>query len=117
MSPDAYMGSYTPTTTTNTTLYNEDLKMQVLNVKNGETWSTDTQIRVQVSGGTGLIRKSVYLNNQYLGEMNLISQGGDKRIFGFLVPITSLQPQNEIRIHIQDNSLDIIEDAITVYKY
>ncbi len=117
MSSDAYSGSYTPTTTTNTTLYNEDLKMQVLNVKNGETWSTDTQIRVQVSGGTGLIRKSVYLNNQYLGEMNLISQDGDKRIFGFLVPITSLQPQNEIRIHIQDNSLDIIEDAITVYKY
>ena len=89
--------------------------MIILNSKN-ETWSTDTQVRISVSGGTGLIRKSLYLNNQYLGEMNTISTGGDNTTYGFMVPLASLLPQNEIRIHVQDNSLDIVEDAITVYK-
>jgi len=48
--------------------------------------------------------------------MNLISQNQDIKTYGIMIYYNTLQPQNEIRVHLQDSALDIIEDAITIYK-
>lgn len=119
MSLDVYdvdYGSNVSTSPTNTTSYSKELQMKFLNVQNGQIWNNDTQLQVQVTGGTDLIKQSVYLNNQYIGEMNLISQNQDTKIYGIMIYYNTLQPQNEIRVHLQDSALDIIEDAITIYK-
>jgi len=119
MSLDVYdvdYGSNVSTPPTNTTSYSKELQMKFLNVQNGQIWNNDTQLQVQVTGGTDLIKQSVYLNNQYIGEMNLISQNQDIKTYGIMIYYNTLQPQNEIRVHLQDSALDIIEDAITIYK-
>jgi hypothetical protein len=74
------------------------------------------QLQAQVNGGAELIKKSIYLNNSYIGEMNLISSDGDTRIYGMMVYIAALQSQNELRVRVQDSSLDIAEDVITINK-
>jgi hypothetical protein len=71
---------------------------------------------VEVNGGTSLMKQSVFLNNQYVGEMNLVSSDGSKRIYEFLFYFAGLQIQNEIRVRIQDNTLDIVEDSINIIK-
>jgi len=48
--------------------------------------------------------------------MNLVSSDGDTRVYGMLIYIAGLQPQNELRIRVQDSSLDIAEDVITINK-
>jgi len=118
MSQDVYNIDYgsvisTPVATNSIT---GDLQMKFLNVQNGQMWYNDMPLQIEVTGGTDLIKQSVYLNNQYIGEMNLVSQNQDIRTYSIMIYYNVLQPQNEIKIHLQDSDLDILENAITIYK-
>ncbi|MDD3808236.1 MAG: hypothetical protein PHG49_01595 [Candidatus Pacebacteria bacterium] len=107
-----YSEHYIPVETTNTTNTTIEPKIDIefLNVQDRQIFNTDIELRVRIKSNVGIDEKTLFIGNIYFGELKHINDD----IFGIKIPKESLSEESELKVHVVDSQLNILEKAITV---
>jgi len=81
-----------------------------LNVQDRQIFNTDIELRVRIKSNVGIDEKALFIGNIYFGELKYINDD----IFGIKIPKESLSEESELKVHVVDSQLNILEKAITV---
>jgi penicillin-binding protein 1C len=107
-----YNEQYKPVETTNTTntTIEPNINIEFLNIQDRQIFNTDIELRVRIKSSAGIDEKALFIGNIYFGELKHINDD----IFGIKIPKESLSEENELKVHVVDEQLNILEKAITV---
>ena len=81
-----------------------------INVQDRQIFDSDIELRVEIVSALGVEEKTLFLNNNYFGELSVL----DNNIYTIKVPKDVLLAENELRVRVMDNHFNIAEKSITV---
>lgn len=107
-----YNQSYQTITTTTSTFgdIEQNIEIKFLNVQDRQIFDSDIELRVEIVSALGVEEKTLFLNNNYFGELSVL----DNNIYTIKVPKDVLLAENELRVRVMDNHFNIAEKSITV---
>ena len=112
MSEADYNQSYQTITATTSTFgdIEQNIEIKFLNVQDRQIFDSDIELRVEIVSALGVEEKTLFLNNNYFGELSVL----DNNIYTIKVPKDVLLAENELRVRVMDNHFNIAEKSITV---
>lgn len=107
-----YNQDYKPVTTTTSTIENVDANIEIkfLNVQDRQIFNSDVELRVEILSSLGVEEKTLFVNNNYFGELSLVNDN----IYGIKIPKETLIAENEIRVRVMDKNFNILEKSIAI---
>lgn len=107
-----YNQEYKPINTTTSTIVGVEpnIEIRFLNIQERQIFNNDIDLRVEILSNLGVEEKTLFINNNYLGELNLVNDN----IYGIRIPRDVSTGENELRIRVMDQQLNILEKSITV---
>ncbi|MFA5229863.1 MAG: hypothetical protein WC422_00025 [Candidatus Paceibacterota bacterium] len=99
-------------TTTSSTISDvgQNIEIKFLNVLPQQIFNSDIELRVEILSSFGIEEKTLYLNNNYVGELTLVNGN----IYAAKVSKDNLWAENELKVRVADNHLNILEKSITI---
>ncbi len=117
LNEDVYKEKYQTKTTTTTTKGEDEkegnITIEFLNIQPGQEINHDFEMQVKVLSEIDVYQKIVFINNNYIGELKHLRDD----IFTIIIEKDILVSGNEIRVLVQDESLNILEKSIKVTRY
>jgi len=87
--------------------------MEFVNPVNGGSFSADLEVKVI---GEYLTKKSVFLNDVYLGELNFVENVNGYKIYKYLLPTEGISGSCIVKVRLENKNGDVLEKNINVYR-
>ncbi len=89
------------------------LQLEFVNPLNGGNFSSDLEVKLL---GNYLIKKSIYINDVYLGELSFVENVNGYKIYKYLLPTEGISGSCIIKVRLENKSGDVLEKYINVYR-
>ena len=91
----------------------EAMQMEFVSPVNGGNFSANLEVKVI---GDYLVKKEVYLNDMYLGELNFIENVNGYKIYKYMLPTEGISGACVIKVRLVNKNGDVLEKYINVYR-